>query len=151
MSISKYDFVKLFKSLSDETRLRIIRIFFHGFFNVNEIRHITQAKQSNISHHLKILQEAGVVSNKKEGSIIYYKLNEIDNNESLNKIIDFIKSEEENISFYNDDLKRMESILDDRKKHAEEFSIRSVLHLTAFRRNCSKIFIPSKMFLHHST
>jgi ArsR family transcriptional regulator len=99
----------------------MIRIFSHGFFNVNEIQHIIQAKQSNISHHLKILQEADLVSNKKEGSIIYYMLNEIDKNDSKNKIIDFIKQEEKNISFYEEDSKRMESILDERKIRAEEF------------------------------
>jgi ArsR family transcriptional regulator len=112
---------KLFKSLSDETRLRIIRIFLRGTFHVNEIFYIVNGKQSNISHHLKILLESQLISYKKEGSIIYYTLNDIQNNNSLKMIINAIKQEEENIPHYHEDLKRLEAILQKRKEQAESF------------------------------
>ena len=63
--------VKLFKSLSDETRLRIIRVLSRGTFHVNEILFILNHKQSNISHHLKILHEAGLIACRKEGQFVY--------------------------------------------------------------------------------
>jgi len=124
MSIYQYNkinFLKIFKSLADEMRLRIIRILLRGSFHVNEILYIVNGKQSNISHHLKILQESDLVSNKKEGSLIYYKINDFINDKNLFKIIDTIHSEESSIPCYIEDLKRLDSILNKRKKNAEEF------------------------------
>lgn len=124
MLIYQYDnnyLTKLFKSLSDETRLRIIRILIRGTFHVNEIFYIVNGKQSNISHHLKILQESQLISYKKEGSIIYYSLNDIQNTDSLKMIINAIKQEEKNISCFEEDLKRLEAILKKRKEQAESF------------------------------
>ncbi len=113
--------IKLFKSLADETRLRIIRILLRGTFHVNEIQYIVNGKQSNISHHLKILQESQLISNKREGSIIYYSFNEIQNNTGIKMIINAIKHDEKEIPFFDDDIKRLETILHKRKEQAEFF------------------------------
>jgi ubiquinone/menaquinone biosynthesis C-methylase UbiE len=124
MLIYKYSnnfHIKLFKSLADETRLRIIRILLRGTFHVNEIHYIVNGKQSNISHHLKILQGSQLISNKKEGSIIYYTLNEIQNNSSIKMIINAIKQDEKELPYYDEDIKRLETILHKRKEHAEFF------------------------------
>lgn len=123
MLIYQYNniYIKLFKSLADETRLRIIRILLRGTFHVNEIHYIVNGKQSNISHHLKILQESQLISNKREGSIIYYTLNEIQDNSGIKMIINAIKLDEKKMPHYDEDIKRLEAILHKRKEQAEFF------------------------------
>ena len=68
------EITKLFKALGDETRFRIIQILHSGTYTVNEILFVIGGRQSNISHHLKILSDTGLVESKKEGMWIYYRL-----------------------------------------------------------------------------
>lgn len=112
---------KLFKSISDEIRLRILRLLLKGSFNVNEILYIIGGRQSNISHHLKILLDNDIAINKKEGSQIYYKLVDCKNNETLKNIIKVIERNINSIPFYQEDLQRLEVIYQRRKKIAEEY------------------------------
>lgn len=64
------------KSVSDETRIRIINILSFGSFNVNEITEVLGMGQSRISRHLKILHDAGILQSHREGTWVYYKLPE---------------------------------------------------------------------------
>lgn len=112
---------QLFKSISDDIRLRILRILLRGSFNVNEILLIIGGKQSNISHHLRILRQNSLVLNRKEGSQIYYRLNEYRDNELIEDIIGFIKSHTALIPLYNEDKQRLEGVLSRRQKIAEEY------------------------------
>jgi ArsR family transcriptional regulator len=64
----------LFKSLADQTRLRLLAILQLGEFTVQELVEILEMGQSRISRHLKILLDAGVVQVKREGTWAYYQL-----------------------------------------------------------------------------
>lgn len=64
----------LFKSLADQTRLRLLAIMQLGEFTVQELVEILEMGQSRISRHLKILLDAGVVQVKREGTWAYYQL-----------------------------------------------------------------------------
>lgn len=68
------EITKLLKALGDETRFRIIQILRSGTYTVNEILFVVGGRQSNVSHHLKILSDTGLVESKKEGMWIYYRL-----------------------------------------------------------------------------
>ena len=114
----RYNLIKIFKALADEMRLRIARVLLRGTFNVNEVFFIVGGKQSNISHHLKVLQDCNLIIGKKEGLQVFYRINDIEENKL---ILDLIKKEEENIDFYDDDLARFEAILQKRKKIADEY------------------------------
>ncbi len=65
---------KLFKALSDETRLRILKMLESRPLCVCEIQHVLKGSQPNVSHHLKTLYEAGLVEWKKDGLWIDYRL-----------------------------------------------------------------------------
>lgn len=65
---------KLFKALSDETRLRILKMLEARPLCVCEIQHVIKGSQPNVSHHLKTLSEAGLVESKKDGLWIDYRL-----------------------------------------------------------------------------
>ncbi len=65
---------KVFKALSDPTRLRILKMLEARPMCVCEIRHVLKGSQPNISHHLKTLAEAGLVESEKDGLWIDYRL-----------------------------------------------------------------------------
>jgi ArsR family transcriptional regulator, arsenate/arsenite/antimonite-responsive transcriptional repressor len=66
----------LFKALSDPTRLRcIVLLVTHKELCVCELTHALALPQPKISHHLATLRRAGLVSDRKEGLWIYYRIN----------------------------------------------------------------------------
>jgi len=67
---------KVFKALSDETRLRILKMLEHRPLCVCEIQYVLKGSQPNVSHHLKTLYDAGLVESKKDGLWISYRLPE---------------------------------------------------------------------------
>ncbi len=69
---------KVFKALSDETRLRIVKLLENGELCVCHIVAAVDMSQSRISFHLKILKEAGLVKDRREGKWMHYRLNESD-------------------------------------------------------------------------
>ncbi len=67
-------FSRLFKSLGDETRLRIVALLSHGELCVCHLEEALGLSQPNVSRHLGILRMAGVVEHRREGSWVYYRL-----------------------------------------------------------------------------
>jgi len=65
---------KVFKALSDETRLRILKMLEARPLCVCEIQHVLKGSQPNVSHHLKTLSEAGLVDSKRDGLWIAYRI-----------------------------------------------------------------------------
>lgn len=64
--------VRLFHALSDETRLRILERLRGGERCVCEMTDALDAAQSRLSFHLKVLKEAGLVTDRREGRWMYY-------------------------------------------------------------------------------
>jgi ArsR family transcriptional regulator len=72
------DLVKIFKALSDETRLRIIKLLEQGELCVCDITAALDMVQPKVSFHLSALKEAGLLSDRKQGKWIHYRLNDAD-------------------------------------------------------------------------
>jgi ArsR family transcriptional regulator len=64
-----------FKALGDPIRLEIIRLLVGKEMCVCDIISSFQVSQPTISHHLKVLKQADLVTDRKEGKWIYYSLN----------------------------------------------------------------------------
>lgn len=64
--------VSLFHALSDETRLRILQMLRGGELCVCELQDELGAAQSRLSFHLRVLKDAGLVSDRREGRWSYY-------------------------------------------------------------------------------
>jgi ArsR family transcriptional regulator len=73
---------RLFHALSDETRLSIIRRLRLGERCVCDLTDALDAAQSRLSFHLKVLKDAGLVIDRKEGRWMYYTLDR----EALNEV-----------------------------------------------------------------
>jgi ArsR family transcriptional regulator len=64
----------LFHALSDETRLEILEKLRSGERCVCELTDDLDAAQSRLSFHLRVLRDAGLVSDRKEGRWSYYTI-----------------------------------------------------------------------------
>ncbi|MFH1307185.1 MAG: metalloregulator ArsR/SmtB family transcription factor [Candidatus Micrarchaeota archaeon] len=64
----------IFKNLSDETRLGIVEFLLEGEKCVCEIFPKVKRTQSTVSIHLSILEEAGIVSSRREGKKVKYRI-----------------------------------------------------------------------------
>ena len=65
---------QLFQLLSDETRLRSLLLMQQGELCVCELVHALGVIQPRVSRHLAALRDAGVVSDRRQGQWIYYRL-----------------------------------------------------------------------------
>lgn len=65
---------KLFHALSDETRLAVLDMLRAGERCVCELQDELEAAQSRLSFHLRVLKDAGLVRDRKEGRWSYYSL-----------------------------------------------------------------------------
>ena len=65
---------KLFKALSDETRLRILALLSHGELCVCDLMEVLNLPQSTVSRHLAHLRNAGLVDDRRQGVWMYYRL-----------------------------------------------------------------------------
>ena len=72
------DLTQTFKALSDETRLRILSLMKEGEICVCDIADTLQMTQPNISFHLSMLKEAGLIKDRKNGRWVHYSLNDAD-------------------------------------------------------------------------
>jgi len=69
-----YDLAELFKVFGDTTRIRILYVLFEAEMCVCDIAEILNMTQSAISHQLRVLKQARLVRNRREGKQIYYSL-----------------------------------------------------------------------------
>jgi len=65
---------EFFKVLSEASRLQIVCSLRSGPKNVTEIIEATGLGQANVSKHLKLLAQSGVVSRRQEGVCVYYQI-----------------------------------------------------------------------------
>ena len=77
---------KMLKALGDTTRLRILELLRNGELCVCEIVPQIEASQSNISQHLRILRDAGIIELEKHGRENHYYVT----NQKIFQILDLI-------------------------------------------------------------
>lgn len=64
-----------FKALSDKTRREILNLLKTKTMTAGDIASKFDMTQATVSHHLSVLKEAELVTDKKDGKYIYYELN----------------------------------------------------------------------------
>lgn len=83
---------KVFTALGDEHRQRILLLFEPGErLNVGQIAEVSTLTRSTVSHHLKVLREAGVLNSEKIGKEVWFW---IDRNRLLavfGNVVDYIR------------------------------------------------------------
>src|SRR3954465_14928804 len=79
--------VQLFHALSDETRLSILERLRLGERCVCDLTDALDAAQSRLSFHLKVLKDAGLVTDRREGRWMYYTLS----HEALSEVAELVE------------------------------------------------------------
>lgn len=79
---------RLFHALSDETRLEILQCLRSCEHCVCELTDHLDSAQSRLSFHLRVLKQAGLVTDRKEGRWMYYTLN----TEALSEAADLVQT-----------------------------------------------------------
>lgn len=101
------ELISLFKALSDETRLKILKLLETGELCVCDIVAALNMVQPKVSFHLNVLKKANLVKDRKEGKWMHYRINDSDIFKRL-----LILSVFERIS---------DELLKDNKKRLDEF------------------------------
>jgi len=77
---------RFFKALADETRLRIVKLLGVREMCVCEVMVALSLTQPTASHHLGLLENAGLVKDRKEGKWVFYSLANPELLESMHKL-----------------------------------------------------------------
>ena len=111
--------LELCKALADPCRLRLIAVLLNGEFTVQELTRIFAMGQSRISHHLKILTEAGLLEVKRQGTWSYYRAS------STNRLFAALRPafepELELLPERSRDLAAVTAVLEERRRRSLEF------------------------------
>ena len=85
---------KVFTALGDEHRQRMLLIFEPGErLNVSQIVETSTLSRTTVSHHLKILREAGVLGSVKEGKEVFYWVEKAFLHDALSAVLAYINEE----------------------------------------------------------
>lgn len=109
------------KAASDESRLRILHILGYGALSVNEISTVLGMGQSRVSRHLKILTEAGLLESQREGSWVYYRLNEPGGIKFGEGFLALLAGFKDAMPFSEKDWQGTEKVLSERTKMSNTF------------------------------
>lgn len=83
----------VFKVIANQKRLEIIQLLTHGELSVSEMVAMLGISQSNVSQHLALLRQSGIVKTRKEGKTIHYSLKDERIAEACSLIRQFLVSE----------------------------------------------------------
>ena len=86
-----YDLSELFKSLGDQTRLKILFALSKNEMCVCDIASLLDMTQSAISHQLRVLRNVRLVKYHKVGKVVYYALDDNHVNEIFKQGLDHVE------------------------------------------------------------
>ena len=109
------EILNIFKALSDETRLRILKLLEHAELCVCDIFSSLDMVQPKVSFHLSVLKEAGLIRDRKEGRWIHYR---IDDSDLLRRFLILSALEKISDDDIKEDKERLEAFLENKKNPA---------------------------------
>lgn len=63
-----------FRLLSESIRLRLVNLLQDGAMSVSELTRELQTSQPNVSKHLKLLTDSGILRREQRGNTVYYSI-----------------------------------------------------------------------------
>jgi ArsR family transcriptional regulator len=109
------EILSIFKALSDETRLRILKLLEHGELCVCDIFSALDMVQPKVSFHLSVLKEAGLITDRKEGRWVHYRIDDSDLPRRFLILTALEKISEDDVK---EDKERLEAFLEGKKNPA---------------------------------
>ncbi len=112
--------IEILKVLSEEIRIRLLILLESHELMVGEIQEIITVKQSNLSSHLNILHQHGLVMKRREGQKIFYRLSIAENKPIQNLIKKILETSKDLFPFSQDQEKVLE-VIENRKEASRLF------------------------------
>ncbi len=112
----------LCKASADRLRLLILRVLYSDSYGVLELCAIFDTRQSGMSHHLKILSKAGLLSTRREGNSIFYRRAQLlADNKALHGLQKQLLDTVKDVALPADILYQIDKIHDGRKQQSQYF------------------------------
>jgi ArsR family transcriptional regulator len=73
MAPTARDTARVARALGDPTRLRLLRLIARGEVSCQELTRKLGLAQATVSHHLRVLSDAGLVAARREGAFHWYR------------------------------------------------------------------------------
>lgn len=108
----------IFQALGDATRLRIVMLARHVELTVGELAHVLGQSQPSISRHLRILEEAGLITRRREGAWVFVE--PVQDDRKLFEIIDRSVTQQDEAKFAAD-TSRLAAVQRERAEAAAAF------------------------------
>ncbi|MBM4146110.1 MAG: metalloregulator ArsR/SmtB family transcription factor [Nitrospira sp.] len=103
-----HDVLNIYKALSEEIRLRILKLLEHGELCVCDIVTALDMIQPKVSFHLSVLKEAGLLRDRRQGKWIHYRIDDSDIFRRFLLLSTLERISEESVK---DDIKRLKEFL----------------------------------------
>jgi len=110
--------LNMFRALSDECRLRILRAVSQAELSVAELVGVLGLPQSTVSRHLKPLRETGLLGTRRNGTSVFYHRGPAFSDPELNQVIDRSLAQ---IAGGNEDRASVRQVLDQRTSRNKDF------------------------------
>ena len=134
------DLTELNKAFADNLRLQVLRLLRGESFGVLELCRILDIRQSALSHHLKILANAKIVSTRREGNSIFYRRALLKDEDPYREIKESILERVDEIPIPIDSKKQIKQIQLERAEQSLSF----------FRRNSDKFQEKQGLIVEHA-
>lgn len=102
--------IKTFKALSDQNRLRILKMLEIRPLCVCEITEVLQLANSTVSKHLSVLRDVELILDEKEGKWVNYRLNKGAPDESRILLLELIKNNFVDSEIIQNDLSKVKKV-----------------------------------------
>ena len=97
-----------FKGLSEPTRLRMLNLLFQGELCGCDIQYVLDLSQSNVSRHLNYLKRVGLVTDRRDGYRVFYKLAD-SSEKSRDLLLDYLRHVFAREAMFASDLKELKA------------------------------------------
>lgn len=107
--------IAVFKALSEETRLRILKLLEHGELCVCDIVAALNMSQPKVSFHLNALKAAGLIRDRKQGRWTHYS---IDDSDMFRRFLIFSVIEKTPVESVSEDQRRLSEFKQAKSKNS---------------------------------
>ncbi|MEP1471260.1 MAG: metalloregulator ArsR/SmtB family transcription factor [Halieaceae bacterium] len=111
----------LCKANADPLRLQILRVLHEDSFGVSELCQLFAIRQPALSHHLKVLANAGLVATRREGNSIFYRRSELGQRPGLDALQASILTSLDKVALPDILAQRLQALHQNREENSRDF------------------------------